>query len=262
MPNPGWTRVLQQTGSGEDAVIQKVTWTGGHVPTGEDSLFQFLGQPAKAGTYTFQVQQTYSDNEIVNWSDPESGANPAPTIEAKASLGGGGTPLLTIVALVVGAVGVDPRRRRARLAAVAAGRGSSHDDAGAGRPGARVVAVVGAGRCRPRASAHAYLTKTFPVASAVLDAPPPDVALTFDEAVEPRFAIISVTDKDAPPGDDRARCSRSAGEPGHAGRAARAAPAGGLVPRLLAGDLGRRPPGAGCVHLRGRPERRGRRRSS
>ena len=106
VPSPGWTRVLQQTGSGEDAVIQKVTWTGGHVPTGEDSLFQFLGQPAKAGTYTFQVQQTYSDNEIVNWSDPESGANPAPTIEAKASLGGGGTPLLTIVALVVGAVGV------------------------------------------------------------------------------------------------------------------------------------------------------------
>jgi uncharacterized protein YcnI len=106
VPNPGWTRVLQQTGSGEDAVIQKVTWTGGHVPTGEDSLFQFLGQPAKSGTYTFQVQQTYSDNEIVNWSDPESGANPAPTIQAKASLGGGGTPLLTIVALVVGAVGV------------------------------------------------------------------------------------------------------------------------------------------------------------
>ncbi len=39
--------------------------------------------------------------------------------------------------------------------------------------------------------------KTVPVASAILDAPPPDVALTFDEAVEPRFAIISVTDKDA-----------------------------------------------------------------
>jgi copper transport protein len=47
------------------------------------------------------------------------------------------------------------------------------------------------------ASAHAYLTKTSPVASAVLDAPPPDVALTFDEAVEPRFAIISVTDREA-----------------------------------------------------------------
>jgi copper transport protein len=47
------------------------------------------------------------------------------------------------------------------------------------------------------ASAHAYLTKTFPSASTILDTPPPIVALTFDEAVEPRFAIISVTDKDA-----------------------------------------------------------------
>ena len=47
------------------------------------------------------------------------------------------------------------------------------------------------------ASAHAYLVKTFPVASAVLNTPPPDVALTFDEAVEPRFAIISVTDVNA-----------------------------------------------------------------
>ena len=46
------------------------------------------------------------------------------------------------------------------------------------------------------ASAHAYLIKTFPTASGLLDSPPPDVALTYDEAVEPRFAIISVTDKD------------------------------------------------------------------
>ncbi len=106
VPSPGWTRVLAQTGSGEDAVIQKVTWTGGNVPTGEDSTFWFLAQPAKSGTYTFQVQQTYSDNEIVSWTDPESGADPAPTIEAKSSFGGGGSSLLTIIALAVGAVGV------------------------------------------------------------------------------------------------------------------------------------------------------------
>jgi copper transport protein len=43
------------------------------------------------------------------------------------------------------------------------------------------------------ASAHAYLIKTFPVASGVLNGPPSSVALTYDEAVEPRFAIISVT---------------------------------------------------------------------
>jgi copper transport protein len=44
------------------------------------------------------------------------------------------------------------------------------------------------------ASAHAYLVKTVPAVSGVLDVPPPNVQLTYDEAVEPRFAIISVTD--------------------------------------------------------------------
>ena len=49
VPAPGWTQQIQQTGSGDSAVVQKVTWTGGHVPTGEDSLFQFLAQPAHTG---------------------------------------------------------------------------------------------------------------------------------------------------------------------------------------------------------------------
>jgi periplasmic copper chaperone A len=102
----GWKQQIQQTGSGDSAVVQKVTWSGGDVPTGEDSLFQFLAQPAKTGTYTFQVQQTYSDGSIVDWNEPESGANPAPTIEVKSSLGGGGTPVLTLVALVLGALGI------------------------------------------------------------------------------------------------------------------------------------------------------------
>ena len=105
--------------SGEDAVITKVTWTGGRTPTGEDSLFQFLAQPASARTYTFQVEQTYSDGSIVNWSGPESSEAPAPTIRAKRRCGGGGVSVLTIIALVIGALGllaggfalVEPRSR-------------------------------------------------------------------------------------------------------------------------------------------------------
>lgn len=106
VPTPGWHRVLQQTGSGENAVIQQVTWSGGHVPTEEDSLFQFLAQPATSGTYTFQVTQYYSDGEVVDWNQAENAADPAPTIQVRGSLGGGGTSTLTIVALAVGAVGV------------------------------------------------------------------------------------------------------------------------------------------------------------
>jgi len=106
VPSPGWHRVLQQTGSGESAVIQKVTWSGGAVPTEEDSLFQFLAEPSASGTYTFEVQQTYSDGSIVNWDGSEASDAPAPTIEAKSSLGGGGTSVVTIVAIVLGALGV------------------------------------------------------------------------------------------------------------------------------------------------------------
>jgi uncharacterized protein YcnI len=106
VPSPSWKRSVQSTGSGENTVIQKVTWSGGKVPTEEDALFQFLGEPSKSGTYTFQVQQTYSDGSVVNWSGSESSDTPAATIEAKGSLGGAGTSTLAIVALVVGAIGV------------------------------------------------------------------------------------------------------------------------------------------------------------
>jgi uncharacterized protein YcnI len=104
--SPGWKRDVQQTGSGEEAVITKVTWTGGDVPTGEATGFQFLGRTDSSKTYTFGVTQTYSDGEVVNWTGPESSDTPAPTIEAKSSLGGSGSSTLAIVALIVGALGV------------------------------------------------------------------------------------------------------------------------------------------------------------
>ena len=59
---------------------------------------------------------------------------------------------------------------------------------------ALLVGLAGSLALPAAAAAHAYLTRTAPAASVVLDSPPSQVALTFDEAVEPRFAIISVTD--------------------------------------------------------------------
>src|SRR5690348_8801654 len=35
-PPTGWTQQVQQTGSGDSAVVTRVTWSGGHTPTGED----------------------------------------------------------------------------------------------------------------------------------------------------------------------------------------------------------------------------------
>ena len=104
VPSPGWTRSAQQTGSGDSAVVQKVTWSGGSTPTEDDSLFQFLGEPASPGTYTFLVQQTYSDGSIVDWSGSESSPAPAPTIKAVSSIGGSSGDTLAIVAVVLGAL--------------------------------------------------------------------------------------------------------------------------------------------------------------
>ena len=106
VPSPGWKRTVQQTGSGDAAVITKVTWTGGKVPTGEDAAFSFLAAPAAAKTYTFGVRQTYSDGSVVDWNGPESSDTPSPTLDVKSSLGGSSSSTLSIIALVVGAVGV------------------------------------------------------------------------------------------------------------------------------------------------------------
>ena len=56
------------------------------------------------------------------------------------------------------------------------------------------LAVLGGACALPSAAfAHAYLIRTSPAASVVLNAPPNSISLTYDEAVEPRFAIVSVT---------------------------------------------------------------------
>jgi copper transport protein len=44
---------------------------------------------------------------------------------------------------------------------------------------------------------HAALLKTTPAASVVVSSPPKSIAMVFSEAVEPRFAIVSVTDAGA-----------------------------------------------------------------
>ena len=67
-PSPGWKREESATGSGEERVIQKVTWSGGKVPTDEDAVFRFNGSMDSDKTYTFQVRQTYSNGKVVDWS--------------------------------------------------------------------------------------------------------------------------------------------------------------------------------------------------
>jgi len=62
----------------------------------------------------------------------------------------------------------------------------------------RLAALAGAGAVAlvlPAAAfAHAALLRTFPAASVTVNTPPDHVGLVYSEAVEPRFAIVKVTD--------------------------------------------------------------------
>jgi copper transport protein len=57
-----------------------------------------------------------------------------------------------------------------------------------------ILSVVVALTVPAAASAHAVLLRTSPVANKIVNAPPALVSLTYSEPVEPRFAIVSVTD--------------------------------------------------------------------
>ena len=63
-----------------------------------------------------------------------------------------------------------------------------------GRASALLVAFVVALAVPTLAWGHATLLGTQPQASGVLTQPPTEVRLTFSERIEPRFAVISVTD--------------------------------------------------------------------
>jgi copper transport protein len=63
-----------------------------------------------------------------------------------------------------------------------------------GRPLVVAFAAVAALALPTAAFAHAALLRTVPAASGTVNVPPQQVELTYSEAVEPRFAIVSVTD--------------------------------------------------------------------
>jgi uncharacterized protein YcnI len=105
-PTPGWEVNVQKSGSGESAVITKVTWSGGTIPPEQASNFAIVGEAESEEDYALDVRQTYSDGEVVDWNGPEDSDTPAPVVEAKSSLGGGGTSAITWIAVTLGAIAV------------------------------------------------------------------------------------------------------------------------------------------------------------
>jgi uncharacterized protein YcnI len=117
-PAPGWKIDIVKTGKSDEAVVDKVTWSGGSIPLGQAAFLQFLGSSTKAGAYSFSVKQTYSDGSVVDWSGPESSSTPSASVVLKSSLGGGGTSILELVALALAAVALV-----VAVAGLATGRG-------------------------------------------------------------------------------------------------------------------------------------------
>jgi uncharacterized protein YcnI len=94
VPNHDWQRIASD---------RSVTWNGGSVPEGEAAAFEFVGAAENAEDYTFSVRQIYSDGSVVEWSGPPDSDTPAPVLEAKSSLtgGGGGSSTVAWIALAV-----------------------------------------------------------------------------------------------------------------------------------------------------------------
>ena len=125
------------------------------------------------------------------------------------------------------------------------------------RTGAAALAATVVALAAPASAfAHAYLIRTSPSASVTVNHPPKEVDLTYDEAVEPRFATVSVTNPDAAAGGDGAAAAL-ADERRHArhARSSRTCPQGWYLVywRAISADGH---PVQGRVHVRGRPEPR------
>ena len=104
---PGWEVEVERSGSGEEATVTKVTWSGGSVPPEQSTNFAVLGEAESAEDYALAVRQTYSDGTVVDWSGSEDSDTPAAVVEATSDLGGGGgTSAITWIAVILGAVAV------------------------------------------------------------------------------------------------------------------------------------------------------------
>jgi uncharacterized protein YcnI len=104
-PEPGWKRTVSASGSGDAAIVNTVTWSGGATPTDEDSVFRFQATlTGGSKTYTFGVRQTYSDGSVVEWTGAESSDAPSPVIKGVSSIGGSSSSTLGLIAIVVAVV--------------------------------------------------------------------------------------------------------------------------------------------------------------
>ena len=100
---PGWTaevataKLPKATKVGDfelTEAVSTITWTadGDGIPVGQFDEFAFSGGPfPDADSITFEAEQTYSDGEVVDWNQPQTGdeepEHPAPVLALAAATG-------------------------------------------------------------------------------------------------------------------------------------------------------------------------------
>ena len=70
---PGWTIEVKKTGTGEEAKVTEIIWTGGSVAVGLRDDFIFKAKaPEKATELQWKAYETYSDGKVVAWDETPS----------------------------------------------------------------------------------------------------------------------------------------------------------------------------------------------
>ena len=185
---PGWTRTVKATGSGEDAVINQVTWTGGG---GADRRGLGVPVPGRSHGRIEDLHLRRAPDLLGRHRGGVDGRlrtriRPAPPSRVSRHWEGRPTRLRSWRWCW-------RRRGAARWDRTVLGETIS-DMSRWARAAVVVMVLAAAGAFPAAARLTPCWSSTTPVASATVPASPTRVTLTFDEAVEPRFAVISVTD--------------------------------------------------------------------
>lgn len=69
----GWSINVEKEGSGEDATVKSITWSGGEIGEGLRDDFTFSAKvPENATELQWKAYQTYADGTVVSWDQAES----------------------------------------------------------------------------------------------------------------------------------------------------------------------------------------------
>ena len=74
----GWQIQTKTSGTGNNAEVSEIDWTGGSIPPGQRDEFSFSAQvPGQPTTLQWKAYQTYQDGSIVSWDQTPNGSDDA-----------------------------------------------------------------------------------------------------------------------------------------------------------------------------------------